>query len=93
MSKPGTKAGGSKPGVPTNTDPLRRVKIGRRWWVNFQCRLTEVRSKLANRVARVIFCTHGPQIILLHGFIMKTQEIPDDDMRLAKKRKAEIDGN
>jgi phage-related protein len=55
--------------------------------------LFEVRSGLGNRIARVLFCTHGPQIILLHGFIKKTQQIPDDDMKLARKRKAEIDGN
>ena len=55
--------------------------------------LFEVRSGLGNRIARVLFCTHGPQIILLHGFIKKTQQIPDDDMKLARKRKAEFDGN
>lgn len=51
--------------------------------------LFEVRSKLANRISRVLFCTHGPH----HGFIKKTQQTPDDDMKLARKRKAEIDGN
>ncbi|WP_429886094.1 type II toxin-antitoxin system RelE/ParE family toxin [Geoalkalibacter halelectricus] len=41
----------------------------------------------------MIFCTHGPQIILLHGFVKKTQKLPNDDLLLARKRKAEIDGN
>jgi phage-related protein len=27
------------------------------------------------------------------AFIKKTQQIPDDDMKLARKRKAEFDGN
>ncbi|MDY0227700.1 MAG: type II toxin-antitoxin system RelE/ParE family toxin [Desulfomicrobium apsheronum] len=55
--------------------------------------LFEVRSRLGNRIARVLFCTHGLQIILLHGFIKKTQRTPADDMKLARKRKAEFDGN
>ena len=36
------KAGGSEPRKTTETNPLRWVKIGRRWWVNFQCRLTHL---------------------------------------------------
>ena len=34
------KAGESRQETTTPIDPLRWVKIGRRWWVNFQCRLT-----------------------------------------------------
>lgn len=47
-SKQGKIAGESEPGKATKTDPLGWVKIGRRWWVNIQCRLT-VQSFLFKR--------------------------------------------
>lgn len=36
--------------------------------------LWELRSKLENRIARVIFCFHKRNIVALHGFIKKTQK-------------------
>ncbi len=36
-------------------------------------RIWEIRSKLANRIARTLFFVHGEEIILLHGFIKKLQ--------------------
>jgi phage-related protein len=53
--------------------------------------LFEVRSSLKNRIARVLFMTHEAQIVLLHGFVKKTQKMPDEDLKLAKKRKAKFD--
>jgi phage-related protein/predicted XRE-type DNA-binding protein len=48
--------------------------------------LWEVRSDLpGNRTARVIFCVAQGQMVLLHGFIKKTQKIPDEDLVLARK--------
>jgi phage-related protein len=35
--------------------------------------------------------THEEQIVLLHGFVKKTQKMPDEDLKLAKKRKAKFD--
>ena len=50
--------------------------------------LWEVRSALAsNRIARVIFCMGDGTMILLHGFIKKTQKTPQADIDLALKRK------
>lgn len=49
--------------------------------------LWEVRSNISNkRIARVIFGFHGGEIILLHGFIKKTQKTPRQDMDLAARR-------
>ncbi len=49
--------------------------------------LYEVRSSLqSNRIARVIFCIEGSEMILLHGFIKKTQKTPQEDLEMAKKR-------
>jgi phage-related protein len=54
--------------------------------------LWEVRSTLTGgRIARVLFCMHGGQMVLLHGFIKKTQQTLDSDLDLAMKRKKEIE--
>jgi len=54
--------------------------------------LWEVRSDLTgNRIARVIFCIRGGEMILLHGFEKKTQKTPPQDIELARMRKREID--
>jgi phage-related protein len=53
--------------------------------------LWEVRSDLdTNRIARVIFAIHDGQMILLHGFIKKTQKTPRADIELALRRKREV---
>jgi len=46
----------------------------------------EVRTSLANRIARTLFAVRGRRMILLHGFIKKTQQIPNEDIKLAEKR-------
>jgi len=54
--------------------------------------LWEVRSTLRNnRIARVIFGIVRNQMVLLHGFIKKTQQTPEEDLSLARKRLKEIE--
>ena len=48
--------------------------------------LWEVRSKLHNRIARVIFTVDNGKMILLHGFIKKSQKTSTNDLKLAKQR-------
>src|SRR6266481_5022214 len=48
--------------------------------------LWEVRSRLPDRIVRVIFTTGESRMILLHGFIKKSQRTPQDDLELAKTR-------
>jgi phage-related protein len=53
--------------------------------------LWEVRSAFGNnRIGRVIFCMGDGYMILLHGFINKSQKVPQDDIDLALKRKREV---
>jgi len=47
----------------------------------------EVRSRLENRVARTLFTEVDEEIVLLHGFMKKTQKTPMGDLKLAKKRR------
>lgn len=50
--------------------------------------LYEVRSALADkRIARVLFFFAENIIILVHGFVNKTQKTPESDLRLARERK------
>ena len=51
--------------------------------------LWEVRSRLPSRIARTIFFVHDGMIILLHGFIKKSQKTPKKEIDLAIKRKKE----
>jgi phage-related protein len=50
--------------------------------------LWEVRSHLSDgRIARVFFTVHRTEMVLLHGFIKKSQKTPSDEMALAQGRK------
>ena len=52
--------------------------------------LWEVRSDLpSRRTARVIFCIVAGQMLLLHGFVKKTQRTPQRDLDIARRRQVE----
>ncbi|TPE54937.1 type II toxin-antitoxin system RelE/ParE family toxin [Maribrevibacterium harenarium] len=54
--------------------------------------LWEVRTTLSGgRIARVIFCFHDDRLVLLHGFIKKSQKTPKPDLELGKKRQREVE--
>ena len=46
----------------------------------------EVRSKIGNHIARVLFAVEESEMILLHAFIKKTQQTNPADIELATKR-------
>lgn len=53
--------------------------------------LWEVRSPLpSQRIARIILCFHEDMLIVLHGFIKKTQKTPESDLTLARQRMREV---
>ena len=53
--------------------------------------LFEVRSHLADgRIGRVLFGIAGGSMVLLHGFVKKTQTTPKSELDLARKRLKEI---
>jgi phage-related protein len=53
--------------------------------------LYEIRSDISHhRTTRVLFCVAEEQMVLLHGFIKKTQKTPKADLDLALKRKTEL---
>jgi phage-related protein len=48
--------------------------------------LYEVRTTLKDRIARVMFGIVDSEMVLLHGFIKKSQATPKDDLELARTR-------
>jgi len=50
-----------------------------------------MRTNLPNgRTARVLFCIHNNQMVLLHGFIKKTEKTPKQELALANARKRNL---
>lgn len=49
-------------------------------------KLFEVRTDLKDKIARVLFCIVGDQMLLLHGFIKKSQKTPKNELDTAKRR-------
>jgi phage-related protein len=52
--------------------------------------LWEVRCRLDQRIARILFTVEGEKMILLHGFIKKSQKALHADLQSAKDRKANL---
>ncbi len=65
-------------GWPVSMPLVRKLETG----------LWEIRSNLPKkRIARILFTLEDNEMVLLHGFIKKTQRIPRRDLHLARKRK------
>src|SRR2546425_11454576 len=87
---------------PSSTNPpsvlgrdIQKVEFG--WPLGMPyCRslgngLWEVRSDLTDgKIGRVIFCVVRERMVLLHGFVKKTQKTAAPDLRLALKRMREV---
>ena len=59
-----------------------------------ESKLYEVRSDISHkRIARVLFTVVDEYMVLLHGFVKKTQKTPGQDLDLARKRKKDIQWN
>lgn len=74
---------------------LQKVEFG--WPIGMpSCRplgggLHEVRSDLTGgRIGRVVFCIINGEMVLLHGFVKKTQKMPAADIALARRRQKEV---
>lgn len=60
--------------------PLCRSITGRKG-------LWEIRSRLpGGRIARVLFCAHAGEMVLLHGFMKKAQKTPERELDIAERR-------
>jgi phage-related protein len=74
---------------------LRRIQFG--WPIgmplvkSLKAGLWELRTSLpSRREARVMFCVNDETIVVLHGFIKKTQKTPVSELNAALKRMKEL---
>lgn len=54
--------------------------------------LWEVRSNITDGIARTFFTVHKNTMLLLHGFVKKSQEIPPKEIHTARRRLRNIIG-
>lgn len=75
-------------------EDIRTVQIG--WPLGMplvrkmDAALWEVRSRIPDGIARVLFTVIGSQMVLLHGFVKKAQKTPANELEIAKRRKQEV---
>jgi phage-related protein len=56
--------------------------------------LFELRIKGQEGIARVFYCTLvGKRIVMLHGFVKKSQKTPPKELGIARNRMAEVKEN
>ncbi len=54
--------------------------------------LWEVRVSLPDRIARILFTIDDKQMVLLHGFIKKSEATPKEDLKTARQRLKQLRG-
>lgn len=75
-------------------DDIRTVQVG--WPLGMplveklEKDLWEVRSKTPDGWARTLFTVVDEEMVLLHGFMKKTNKIPQQDLELARERMKKI---
>jgi phage-related protein len=52
--------------------------------------LWEVRSHIAQGIARILFTVDEGMMVLLHSFIKKSQKTPPEDLRTARQRLTDL---
>lgn len=52
--------------------------------------LWEIRSEIPTGTARVFFTLLGSTMVLLHGFIKKSNATPEPDLQTARRRRKEV---
>jgi phage-related protein len=55
--------------------------------------LWEVRSDIRDGIARVVFLAEANLMVVLHGFVKKSQKTPRHELETARKRAAEVLGD
>ena len=52
--------------------------------------LWELRSSLSRGIARTFFTIYSGDIVLLHGFVKKSQKTPANELALARRRLSKL---
>lgn len=78
-----TRLKNSTNGWPLGMPLIRKLEAG----------LWEVRSTLPGRIARIIFTVQDEKMVLLHGFIKKSEKTPSQDLEVARQRLRSLKGD
>ncbi len=73
-------------------EDIKTVQFGMPLVRHLEGDIWEVRIRLDNTIARVLFTLEGSTMVLLHGFIKKQQATPKPDLNLAKDRLKQLRG-
>lgn len=68
--------------------PISKPLVG-----SFGGGLYEVRTKIDDNIYRVFFCIRGSVMVLLHGFMKKSQKTPKRELDLARRRQKEVEAD
>lgn len=71
-------------GWPLGLPVVESIKGYKKMW--------EIRTGLPDGIARVLFTVHNDVMVLLHGFIKKTQKTPKKELDTADKRRKKLKG-
>jgi phage-related protein len=82
----GAASGRQKAHRERSEDGAIRLALGMPLIRKVEAGLWEVRTRLQDRIARVIFTVEGDTMVLLHGFIKKSEKLPLQDLQLARQR-------
>lgn len=85
-------------------DPVNRKRIGENLYTlqlgwplgmplarKIETNLWELRSKIVDGITRIMFTEKNGRLILLHGFIKKSQKLSAANLKLARKRLSVIE--
>lgn len=67
-------------GWPLGMPLIRKLEAG----------LWEVRSHVADGIARVLFTVDGATMVLLHAFVKKSQKTPATELKTARQRLSDL---
>ncbi len=67
-------------GWPLGMPLIRKVESG----------IWEVRSNISRGISRVLFTVEGDTMVLLHGFVKKSQKTPRTELRKARQRLVDL---
>lgn len=79
----GTEIKAAQIGWPIGMPLVRKLERG----------LWEVRINLSNTTARVLFTVESGRMILLHGFIKKSQRTPANELETARNRRITLESH
>ncbi len=54
-------------------------------------KIWEIRSNFPDGIARVFFTVYEQHLVLLHGFIKKTQKTPTKELEIARRRMKDLE--